>query len=302
MRASLSIFPVRDLRSATCPPQPWRRRTRNARFVPACLLLSAALATSGCELMVAGPREQASDVWEKTYAVSPTVALEVENTNGSVTVRPHDNPTIEVKATRTAKAVTAQGAKDLLARLNLEEVATADRVRLATPRVPGLSMGQQVEVRYEVLVPPTAQVTLKTVNGHVDVERLSGRAALETVNGAIIGRELSGVRRAETVNGSVELALTAVAADGLSVETVNGGVEISLPSSAQADVSVRTVNGGIDVRGFAAIGDGERRRRRFEGKVNGGGANLRVETVNGGVSVTGRGPKATAPAPTADGR
>ena len=83
----------------------------------ACLLLPLALASGGCELMIAGPREQASDRWEKTYEVSPTATLEVDNTNGSISVRSHTNPTIQVVAHRTARAVSQEGARDLLGRM-----------------------------------------------------------------------------------------------------------------------------------------------------------------------------------------
>ena len=134
------------------------------------LLLPLGLLSGGCEMMIAGPRAQASDRWEKTYEVSPGATLEIENTNGPIDVRTHAEPTIQVTAHRTARAVSEQGARDLLARTKLEENATADLVRLVTPRNQGPSMGQHIEVRYEVLVPATAPVTLTTVNGKIELD------------------------------------------------------------------------------------------------------------------------------------
>ena len=253
----------------------------------ACLLLPIGLLSGGCELMIAGPREQASDRWERTYEVGPTARLEIDNTNGGITVRPHAQPTIHVTAHRTARAVSEKGARELLQRLDLEDTASADLVRLATPRSQRLVMGQQVEVRYDVRVPATLALTLTTVNGQVDVEGVSGAVALETVNGSINGRNISSLRKAETVNGSVKLALGSLPPGGAKIETVNGGVSVALPGTEGADLSVRTVNGGIDVGGFEAVNQTERKRRHYEGRLNGGGPTLRVETVNGGVSVTG---------------
>lgn len=252
----------------------------------ACLLLPLGLLSSGCELMIAGPREQVSDRWERTYDVAATATLEIQNTNGGITVRPHANPTIKVTAKRTARAVTQQGARDLLARLTLEETVSTGLVRLATPRQT-TSMGQQIEVQYDILVPGTLALKLTTVNGQVDVEGITGTVALETVNGGIEARGIARLRKAQTVNGSVKLALGDLPGQGAHIETVNGGVNVTLPDSLAADLSVRTVNGGIDVDGFAAVGNTEKRRRRYEGRLNGGGPTLRVETVNGGVSVTG---------------
>ena len=69
---------------------------------------------------------------------------------------------------------------------------------------------------------------------------------------------------------------------------------VHLPSAAPANVSVRTVNGGITVDGFANVTGAERKRRHYEGKLNGGGPTLRVETVNGGVSVNAKAATAAA--------
>lgn len=258
------------------------------------LLLPLGLLSSGCEMMIAGPRAQASDLWEKTYEVAPTATLEIENTNGGIDVRTHAQPTITVTAHRTARAVSEQGARDILARTTLEASASAELVRLVTPRNQGFTMGQHIEVRYEVRVPTTVAVTLTNVNGKVALEGVTGAVALETVNGGIEARGLSGLRTAETVNGSISLELGSLPSQGVRVETVNGSVEVTMPAAAAADVSVRTVNGGIRVDGFGQVKDAERKRRHYEGKLNGGGPMLRVETVNGGVSVSAG--AATAPA------
>jgi hypothetical protein len=261
----------------------------------ACLLLPLGLLSGGCELMIAGPREQVSDQWAKTYEVTPAAMLQIDNTNGGITVRPHAGSSIQVTAHRTVRAVSQQAARELLERLTLEETATPDLVRLVTPRNQGLSMGQQIEVRYDVLVPATLALTLTTVNGQVDVEGVTGTVALETVNGGINARQVTALHKAETVNGSVKLALGSLPARGAKIETVNGGVSVALPGSQGVELSVRTVNGGIDVEGFASVSNAERKRRHYEGRLNGGGPTLRVETVNGGVSISGQA-KATAPA------
>lgn len=250
------------------------------------LLLPFGLFAGGCEMMIAGPRAQASDLWEKTYEVAPSATLQIENTNGSINVLTHSQPTIIVSAHRTARAVSEQGAREILSRTNLEASASATLVRLATPRSQGFGRGQQLEVRYDVRVPATLAVTLTTVNGKVELEGVTGAVALETVNGGIEARGLTALHKAETVNGSIRLELGSVPAQGAQIETVNGGVVVSLPSGASANVSVRTVNGGISVDGFANVADAERKRRHYEGKLNGGGPTLRVETVNGGVSVS----------------
>jgi DUF4097 and DUF4098 domain-containing protein YvlB len=258
------------------------------------LMLPLGLFSGGCELMMAGPRVQATDQWEKTYTVEPSATLEIENTNGAIDVRTHAAPTIYVRARRTARAMSEQSAHDLLARTNLEERASAEFVRLATPRNQRFSRGQQLEVQYEVLVPATIAVNLTTVNGKVELDGVTGAVALETVNGGIEAQGLTALRKAETVNGSIRLALGSLPPQGAEIETVNGSVSVDLPAVAPVDVSVRTVNGGITVDGFASVTGAERKRRHYEGKLNGGGPTLRVATVNGGVTVNAKAATAVA--------
>src|SRR5690606_35339392 len=97
--------------------------TLPSRVRLAAVLVPLGLLSAGCELMMARPREQATDVWGRSYPIETTGTLEVENTNGTLRVRVHDASTIDFKARRTARAVTEQGARELLQRLTLEQHA-----------------------------------------------------------------------------------------------------------------------------------------------------------------------------------
>lgn len=253
-----------------------------------CVLTLPLLLSGGCELMVAGPRAQASDVWDKTYELGATPRLAVSNTNGSVTVNVHDEPRIVVHAERTVQAVTEQGAQELLAATTITEELQGTTLTLTTKRPGSFSRGQQAQVRYEVRVPRGASLAVRTTNGTVTVEGVQGIVELETVNGRLRGTALGQVQRAETVNGSMQLAMDQLPPGGGTFETVNGSVELAMPPAAGAALSVRTVNGGITVNGFSRVDDEDRRRRRYDGALNGGGPPLRVETVNGSVTVRGR--------------
>jgi hypothetical protein len=253
------------------------------------------LLSSGCDLMVAGhgARAKASDVWERSYDLGESPTLSVSNTNGSVTVTAHEQPRIVVHAERTVQAATEAGARELLAATTITEEVNGSSVALTTRRPGAFSMGQRAQVRYDIKVPRGASVQLRTTNGGLSLDGVRGIVEVETVNGRVTGTGLAQVQRAETVNGSVDLALDALPSQGATFETVNGSVELTLPAATAARVEVRTVNGSITVEGFAAADDGERRRRRYDGTLNGGGPSLRVETVNGSVSVRGRGRAST---------
>ena len=61
-------------------------------------------------------------------------------------------------------------------------------------------------------------------------------------------------------------------------------MHVALPATAKATVKASWVNGGINLIG-PAVRDSEQAKRRFEGRLNGGGANVEMATVNGGITI-----------------
>src|SRR5688572_23982679 len=94
------------------------------RFPAFALVL---LASAACEIDFV-PRAEAREEWKKTYTVDAGATLEIENGNGTITVRPGSGPDIEIIATRIAKAGTEEEAKKLLAETKIEESASASSV------------------------------------------------------------------------------------------------------------------------------------------------------------------------------
>jgi DUF4097 and DUF4098 domain-containing protein YvlB len=135
-------------------------------------------------------------------------------------------------------------------------------------------------------VPATARVGLQTTNGRIAVVNVTSGVEAGTTNGEIEGRGLSGPVKASTTNGSVDLELAALSND-VEVETTNGSVSLRVPADAKATISARWTNGGVDVDGLS-IEMTEKSRRRFDGRLNGGGARIDVETTNGGITLAKR--------------
>jgi hypothetical protein len=271
----------------------------------AAVLVLASLAA--CDIAVNGEgglhfdiaSGKAQDHWNRTYKVNPGARLELINVNGRIEAEASDGAEIEIRAERTAKAATNEGAKELLGQIEMREEVGDDRVRVEVrpPRTRGPS-GH--EIKWTVRVPRGIAVDLRTVNGGVKMDRLQGDVRARTTNGGIVGTALaSSAVDAAVTNGGVEIELVnAISSGSVSLEAVNGGVVLSLPPDSKADISGRCVNGGIEVTGLDVMGgegDGEtheqrvqrlqRMRRRLDGTLNGGGAKISLETVNGGVKI-----------------
>jgi hypothetical protein len=85
----------------------------------------------------------------------------------------------------------------------------------------------------------------------------------------------------------VEVDVTRVAENGVRLGCTNGGIKLRLPSDAKANISASVTNGGISADGLA-IEVTESSRRRLEGRLNGGGPQVRLEGTNGGISIASR--------------
>ena len=116
----------------------------------------------------------------------------------------------------------------------------------------------------------------------------SGKVVARTTNGGVRATALSGSVDAESTNGGVNVDLASVGSDRIALRTTNGGVTLDVPESAKADVAATWTNGGMSVNGLN-LEVSERSRRRFEGKLNGGGTPIELHTTNGGIRLRARG-------------
>lgn len=264
-------------------------RTIFARVAGTALLVPALVAASGCDLAMADLNAKETAEWRRTYQLQPGGTVEIGNVNGRIQVEPSGSNAVEVLAEKMARAASPEGAKDALSRTEIREDVSPTRIHLETKheRAMGFFASNNVEVRYTVKVPAGADVTFTTVNGGIEVSGLGGRIKVETVNGGITARDISGAIDASTVNGGVNVDLTRVSADGAKLGCVNGGLTLRLPADAKADITARVVNGGIDAEGLH-VDAIEKSRRRFEGRLNGGGPRISLDGTNGGIRIASR--------------
>lgn len=244
------------------------------------------VALAGCDVMVSmhGKDGRATDVWTRSYTLDANGEIEVVNVNGKIEVATSDGSRVEVRAERSTRASTDEAAKKLLEQMQIREDVTSARIRLEAPQQ--RNMGRtSLEIKYHLTVPKTARVRVETVNGGIEVTGLDGDLRAETTNGGVVGRQLANNVRASATNGVIDVHMSKLGEEGVTLETTNGGVTLRLPESAKATVSARCVNGGIEVTEMALEQTGERSKRRLEAKLNGGGPPVRLETVNGGIKI-----------------
>jgi DUF4097 and DUF4098 domain-containing protein YvlB len=207
--------------------------------------------------------------------------LHVENRNGRVTIRPHDEPAVVIAVEADVYAESAAGADAEQQRIERAITSDGNRVSVVAPdlaRPEWFFFGRGPKIDYEIRVPVQTQVWLSSRNGpvslsgtrgraHVDsrngrvtIERVEGDIEVEIRNGRVTISEGSGATRVSATNGPMTITRMRGA---IEVESKNGTIDIEEPGST---VRARTVNGPI----------------KYRGRVNG---DLDLEAANGGIRV-----------------
>jgi len=160
------------------------------------------------------------------------------------------------------------------------------------------TFGNETRVDYELRVPASVALDLRTVNGRIDTHGVDGEMHAVTVNGRVnIDTPGSSEVEAHTVNGRIE-ARFGKSFQGATLKTVNGGVTAALPLSASFTGDFSQVNGDIEAA-FPLNIHSHPGSRRVSGEVNGGRYELRITTVNGDIKIDTATTPATPTAPVA---
>jgi hypothetical protein len=263
------------------------------------LVLATGLSVAACDIKTSANGDfsfdisggKAQDTWTRTYTLADNGRLELINVNGRVTAEPATDGKVSVEGRRTAKGSTDEAAKENLAKLEIREEVSGERIRVEA-RPPRLSGFGGHEIEWTIKVPKGVIVDLRTVNGGVRINGLQGEVHAKTTNGGVKGMNISAnILEASSVNGGIEIEFGAAleATATVDLETVNGGVELGLTGESKASITARAVNGGVTVSDLDVQKQEQsssfESKRRLEGTLNGGGAKVTISTTNGGVRI-----------------
>lgn len=223
--------------------------------------------------------------YEGTFLADGSVTI--ENVNGKIVLQTWDRDAYLIEGEKRTKR------EEDLARIEIQEDRAPDHlnVKVKLPKKGGgwFGGGSTIDgsVELVITVPASAHVkALRTVNGGLEINGLTGPLRASTVNGGIAAHDLGGDAHISTVNGGVRVDFTHLdAAANLEFETVNGSIRVGLPADAGARVKGSVVNGHIEsdlpLTLQGAIG-----KRSLNGTIGDGAASLSVSTVNGSIHLS----------------
>ncbi|HIJ73397.1 MAG TPA: DUF4097 family beta strand repeat protein [Candidatus Hydrogenedentes bacterium] len=240
-------------------------------------------------------------------------SVTVINKNGAIRITAWDKPSVAIVA---HKEVGIPGIRKLF-RLGRKEAPPSKALDTIQVEVTGDERTLRIEtkylrarwkltrtVRYEIRVPKTATLDLRTSNGSVEVANVLGDVSLTSSNGKLACENVRGAIKAETSNGNIsclnvggpvdaktlngsiqlEHAGSLSDADAITCKTTNGSITAAFPSGSAFDLEAKTTLGSITTD-FPIAVSGKLAKKSVIGAVGDGGPTVRLMTTNGKIRI-----------------
>jgi hypothetical protein len=197
-------------------------------------------------------------------------------------------------------AISVKGARrgDVLVRARIEGYANSDAsAAIVASQVSLDGSGGQVHangpktgensgwsVSYEIFVPQTTDLTVKTHNGAIAISDVRGNLHFDVNNGAVRLKRVAGDVGGTTVNGAIQAELAGGTWEGrqLEIGTHNGAVTVTTPAYYSAHIKAETGNGRIQ-SDFPTTLSGNLRPQNLDLNLGSGGPLIHITTGNGAI-------------------
>jgi DUF4097 and DUF4098 domain-containing protein YvlB len=277
-------------------------RSIGALTLPAALI--ALLAAPGCIEIDGADLNKYVERDEKHFAVSGKPDVALATFDGSIEIRPWDKADVQVVVEKRGRD------KDDVAAIEVKAEQHGDRIEVTVTEPKRDHSGFNFHINNRsakliVSVPESSDVSAKSGDGSIDIERVAGHVQLRSGDGSIRGRMLGGDVEANTGDGSIRLdgklsgvrvhtgdGSVVIRADSGSapgadwdIVTGDGSVTLEVPDGFGAEVDAHTGDGGIHMRDLTLSNvTGNIGKNSLRGRLGDGGRSLRVRTGDGSIT------------------
>ena len=268
-------------------------------------VLVALLAVPGCVDIIGSDLNKYVERDEKHFAVSGKPDVALTTFDGSIEIRPWDKADVQVVIEKRGRD------HDDVAAIEVKAEQHGDRIEISVTEPKRDHGGFNLHfnnrsAKLIVSVPASADITAKSGDGSIDIERVAGHVQLRSGDGSIRGRMLGGDVEANTGDGSIRLdgkltsvrvhtgdgSVTIHADPGSSpgadwdIVTGDGSVTLEVPDGFSAEVDAHTGDGGIHMRDLTLSNvTGNIGKNSLRGRLGDGGKALRMRTGDGSITL-----------------
>ena len=234
--------------------------------------------------------DEVREEFHKTYPLSHTGRVSLENLNGSVRISVWDRNDIQVDAIKRAYK------RERLNEATIEVNSNPEAIRIRTD-YPDYNqsfdddgrgrMNNPAVVDYTITIPRQARLeSIDLVNGSLEIDGVEGNVKASSVNGRVTARGLMGEAKLSTVNGGLEATFAKLTdTQPISLSSVNGGLVIVIPSDSNATVKAGTVHGDISNDFGLEVRHGEYVGHELSGQLGSGATRIKLSNVNGRIAI-----------------
>jgi len=196
-------------------------------------------------------REEQTSRETKTVKIGPDGELSLSNISGDIVVTRANGSDATIEIVKSARARTADDARELLALVNVTVTERAGRAEVKTVYPQGDEMRRNnrrninVSVNYTVATPPGTRLMVNSISGSIRVSDIKGDVSANSVSGTVRIANGGRIAAAKSVSGDVEIIDTQT--DGaIEVQSVSGGVTLRKVAARRIDVG--SVSGSVTVQ------------------------------------------------------
>ena len=196
-------------------------------------------------------REEQTDRQTRTVKIGDEGELSLANISGDITVTRGSGSDATIEIVKTARARTADEAKELLGLVTVNVVERAGRaeVKAIYPRDDEMRRNNRrnmnVSVAYTVTAPPGTRLMVNSISGSIKVADIKGDVSANSISGTVRITNAGRISAAKSISGDVEIIDTQT--DGaIEANSISGGVTLRKVSARRIDVG--SVSGSIAVQ------------------------------------------------------
>ncbi len=224
--------------------------------------------------------------FHKTYPLTATGRVHLENINGPAHISVWDRNEVKVDAVKGAQNDEQLKDAEILVDSQADSISIRTKYRERDWNY-HYSDGRNSSaiVSYVITIPRKAQLDdVQLINGPLDVVGVQGEVRAQCINGTLTASGLGDHAKLSTVNGKLDVRFDQLPANSVELESVNGHIDLTLPSDAKATLEASTVHGGISNE-FGLHTTHHFVGHDLHGTLGGGGINIRLSNVNGAIEI-----------------
>lgn len=101
-----------------------------------------------------------------------------------------------------------------------------------------------LRIDYEIILPATTPLRLRTISGTIDAQDLAGAVTLKSISGDLRLAGLSGAVQARAISGNIHLTGLPGRAP-VSAESISGNVGATWPPAREAELTLKSLSGEV---------------------------------------------------------